>query len=206
MDNMQDWIRIENATKLIRGKCVLSNVNVSFERGKIYGFTGENGSGKTMLLRALSGLLELTTGTVKYKKENLSIGVIIENPGFLDNYTGFENLVFLARIRNVISKEQIRNTMKNVGLDPADKEKVRTYSLGMKQRLAFAQAIMEDPDILILDEPFRGLDAKGLYDIRKQLIAYNKTGGTIFLASHNCEEITLCDRCYRMEAGRLLEM
>jgi ABC-2 type transport system ATP-binding protein len=206
MDNMQDWIRIENATKLIRGKCVLSNVNVSFERGKIYGFTGENGSGKTMLLRALSGLLELTTGTVKYKKENLSIGVIIENPGFLDNYTGFENLVFLARIRNVISKEQIRNTMKNVGLDPADKKKVRTYSLGMKQRLAFAQAIMEDPDILILDEPFRGLDAKGLYDIRKQLIAYNKAGGTIFLASHNCEEITLCDRCYRMEAGRLLEM
>lgn len=206
MTDKQDWIRINHANKTIKGKLILSNINATFEKGKIYGIIGDNGSGKTMFLRAISGLLHLSSGTVIYQKTDLTMGIILENPGFLLAYSGLENLMFLANIRNVITVEQIKRTMECVGLDPNDKRKVRTYSLGMKQKLAIAQAIMEEPDMLILDEPFRGLDAKSLDNIRLLLIEYNKRGGTIFLTSHNLEDISmLCNCVYKIENGTLIQ-
>lgn len=207
MTNNNEWIRINHASKIIRGTYVLSNINVSFEKCKIYGIVGDNGSGKTMLLRAISGLMHVSSGAVIYQKANPTMGIIIENPGFLLDYSGLDNLIFLARIQNVISIDKIKKTMVSVGLDPDDKRKVRAYSLGMKQKLAIAQAIMEEPDMLILDEPFRGLDAKSLDKIRELLINYNKRGGTIFLTSHNFEDIDmLCDCVYKMADGTLIQL
>lgn len=204
MTSKQSFIQMTDVNKFIKGKCVLSDINVSFEKGKVYGVVGANGSGKTMLLRAIAGLLHLTKGTVSYSGHRPSMGIIIENPGFLMNYTGYENLAFLAEIRKVIGKDEIRNALMTVGLNPNDKSKVKTYSLGMKQKLAIAQAIMEEPEVLILDEPFRGLDAESMLRIRDLLKSYNARGGTIFLASHNYEDISLlCDSVYQMEAGRL---
>lgn len=203
----QNWIRIHHACKIIKGKHILSNIDASFEEGKIYGIIGDNGSGKTMFLRAVSGLLHLSSGTVIYQKADLTMGIILENPGFLLSYSGLENLIFLARIRNVITTDQIKKTMERVGLDPDDQRKVRAYSLGMKQKLAIAQAIMEEPDMLILDEPFRGLDAKSLDKIRQLLIEYNRRGGTIFLTSHNLTDISmLCDCVYKMEDGAFTQL
>lgn len=202
----QGWIRISHANKIIKGKYVLSDIHADFERGNVYGIIGDNGSGKTMFLRAVSKLLCLSSGRVIYQKENLTKGVILENPGFLPTYSGLDNLIFLARIRNVVTVHQIKSTMERVGLDPNDKRKVREYSLGMKQKLAIAQAIMEEPDLLILDEPFRGLDVKSLHNIRQLLIAYNKRGGTIFLTSHNPEDISmLCSCIYEMKDGTLTQ-
>lgn len=207
MTNNNEWIRISHASKILRGNYILSNINVSFEKGKIYGIVGDNGSGKTMLLRAISGLMHLSSGAVIYQKAKPTMGIIIENPGFLLDYSGLDNLIFLARIQNVISKDKIKKTMVSVGLDPDDKRKVRAYSLGMKQKLAIAQAIMEEPDMLILDEPFRGLDAKSLDKIRELLIDYNTSGGTIFLTSHNLEDIAmLCDYVYKMADGTLIQL
>lgn len=207
MTNNNEWIRISHASKILRGNYILSNINVSFEKGKIYGIVGDNGSGKTMLLRAISGLMHLSSGAVIYQKAKPTMGIIIENPGFLLDYSGLDNLIFLARIQNVISKDKIKKTMVGVGLDPDDKRKVRAYSLGMKQKLAIAQAIMEEPDMLILDEPFRGLDAKSLDKIRELLIDYNKSRGTIFLTSHNLEDIAmLCDYVYKMADGTLIQL
>ena len=151
--NTKAWISIENANKKIKGKDVLTNINITFQKGKIYGIIGDNGSGKTMMLRAIAQLLHLSSGTVVYSEKNTSIGLIIENPGFLLDYSGLENLTFLARIRNMIDEDRIRQIMKAVGLDPDDGQKVKSYSLGMKQKLAIAQAIMEEPDMLVLDEP-----------------------------------------------------
>lgn len=207
MTNKQSWIHLTGVNKYIKDKCVLSDINVSFEKGKIYGIVGANGSGKTMFLRAIAGLLYLPGGTVAYSGHTPSMGIIIENPGFLTNYTGYENLVFLARIRKVIGKDAIRNALEAVGLNPDDRSKVRAYSLGMKQKLAIAQAIMEEPEMLILDEPFRGLDAESVANIRNLLKRYNRRGGTIFLASHNFEDISrLCDRVYQMTEGKLSEV
>lgn len=205
MTDNQKWIGIEHASKTIKGKQVLSNIDAAFEKRKIYGIVGDNGSGKTMLLRAISGLLHLSSGRVIYQKANLTMGVILENPGFLLSYSGLDNLIFLARIRNVITIDQIKKTMSDVGLDPDDKRKVGEFSLGMKQKLAIAQAIMEEPDMLILDEPFRGLDAKSLEKIRQLLLAYQKRGGTIFLTSHNLEDIAmLCNCVYEMKDGTMI--
>lgn len=201
-----EWIRIDHASKIIKGKRILSDIDVSFEKGKIYGIVGDNGSGKTMLLRAISGVMRLSSGTVTYQKKNPTMGIIIENPGFLSDYSGLDNLIFLAGIRNVISKDQIKRVMVSVGLDPDDKRKVKAYSLGMKQKLAIAQAIMEEPDMLILDEPFRGLDTKSLENIRKLLMDYNERGGTVFLTSHNVEDIAvLCSCVYKISDGALIQ-
>lgn len=205
--NTTAWIRIENASKKIKGKHVLSNINVMFEKGKIYGIVGDNGSGKTMMLRAIAKLLHLSSGMVIYEEENTTMGLIIENPGFLLDYSGLENLVFLARIRNKIDEDSVKHYMKAVGLDPDDDRRVKSYSLGMKQKLAIAQAIMENPDMLVLDEPFRGLDSKSMNQIKELLLSYNQCGGTIFLSSHDYKTISrIADKIYKMDNGVISEL
>lgn len=198
-------IKAEHISKTLKGKKVLDDITANFEQGKIYGVVGANASGKTMLFRALAGLIHLDSGTVKISSPQCNIGVIVENPGFLLSYTGFENLKFLASIRRQISDHQITETMNDVGLSASDKRKVKAYSLGMKQKLAIAQAVMERPEILILDEPTRGLDQESVISIRKLLINLNQAGTTILISSHNPEDISvLASQIYRIENGKLV--
>ena len=179
---MAEIISIENLTKKFGDVTVIDNVNLSIERGKIYGIIGRNGSGKTVLFKLITGYLSPTGGRVVVSGKEIgkdidfadNIGIIIENPGFLKGYTGFKNLAYLAGIRNVIGKEEIRESMEKVGLDPDSNKKVGKYSLGMKQRLGIAQAIMENPEILILDEPMNSLDNQGVEEIRKLYHAITK--------------------------------
>ena len=170
------------------------------------------GSGKTVLFKLITGYLSPTGGRVVVSGKEIgkdidfadNIGIIIENPGFLKGYTGFKNLAYLAGIRNVIGKEEIRESMEKVGLDPDSNKKVGKYSLGMKQRLGIAQAIMENPEILILDEPMNSLDNQGVEEIRKLLMELRDEGKTIVLASHNKEDIEiLCDKVCEMDRGKL---
>ena len=212
---MEEMIRIENLTKKFGDVTVLDNINLSLKKGKIYGFIGRNGSGKTVLFKLIIGYLRPTGGRVTVGGEEIGkdqdfaddIGIIIENPGFLGRYTGFQNLKYLADIRNVIGREQIRESMEKVGLDPDNRKKVGKYSLGMRQRLGIAQAIMEDPEILILDEPMNSLDSQGVEDVRKILLQLRDEGKTILLSSHHKEDIEiLCDCVYEMERGHCKEL
>ena len=209
---MAEIISIENLTKKFGDVTVIDNVNLSIERGKIYGIIGRNGSGKTVLFKLITGYLSPTGGRVVVSGKEIgkdidfadNIGIIIENPGFLKGYTGFKNLAYLAGIRNVIGKEEIRESMEKVGLDPDSNKKVGKYSLGMKQRLGIAQAIMENPEILILDEPMNSLDNQGVEEIRKLLMELRDEGKTIVLASHNKEDIEIvCDKVCEMDRGKL---
>ncbi len=209
---MEEMISIENLTKKFGDVTVLENINLSFRRGKIYGIVGRNGSGKTVLFKLMIGYLKPTSGRVIVCGEEIgkdrdfadNIGIIIETPGFLNSYTGYKNLEYLANIRHVIGRQEIRESMKMAGLDPDSNKKVGKYSLGMKQRLGIAQAIMENPGILILDEPMNGLDHQGAADVRKILMRLRDEGKTIILASHNKEDIEiLCDEVYEMDQGRL---
>jgi ABC-2 type transport system ATP-binding protein len=197
-------VQVKNVSKKIKKNYVLSSVNVNFCSGKVYGITGINGSGKTMLFRAISGLITLTEGEIKFFKDDVNIGVIIENPGFLQSYTGLENLKLLAQIRNIIGEQEMKDAMLKVGLDPDDARRVKEYSLGMRQKLAIAQAVMEHPDILILDEPFRGLDTgsvKNIYDLLKD---FRDCGCTILLSTHNPADVSaICDEVYEMRNGSL---
>ncbi len=207
-------ISVSNAVKDFKNHRVIDEVSLEFERGKIYGIVGRNGSGKTVLFKCICGFTPLTSGKIFVngkvvgKDINIpkNIGVIIETPGFLPNYSGYKNLRFLASINNKISKDDICNTLSAVGLDPKSKKHVGKYSLGMRQRLGIAQAIMENPDILILDEPMNGLDNDGVKDIRNLLLKIKGEGKTILLASHNREDISvLCDEVYEMDKGVLIE-
>lgn len=211
---MSTVIEIENLTKKFGDVTALEDVNLRIESGKIYGIIGRNGSGKTVLFKLIAGYLKPTRGRVVVNGKEIgkdtdfaeNIGVIIENPGFLNGYTGFKNLSYLAGIRNVIDRARIRESMERVGLDPDSGKKVGRYSLGMKQRLGIAQAIMEDPEILILDEPMNSLDNQGVEDVRGILMELRDQGKTILLASHNKEDIEiLCDEVYEMDRGRLLD-
>lgn len=207
-----ETICVKNATKSFKNHKVLNNLNVSFEAGKIYGIVGYNGSGKTVLLKCLCGFLTLDSGEIliygkKLKKDMDMIqeaGVIIEEPAFLREYSGRKNLEFLYSIRNKVDSGAISKAMFLVGLDEKSGKKVKNYSLGMKQRLAIAQAIMEDPEILLLDEPMNGLDKNGILEIRELLLSLKKQGKTIVLVSHNQEDIrVLCDELYEIENGIL---
>ncbi len=209
---MAEIIRVENVTKKFGSVTALDRVNISFQAGKIYGIIGRNGSGKTVLFKTMIGYLKPTGGRVVVGEKEIgkdidfadNMGIIIENPGFLSRYTGYKNLEYLASIRKIIGKKQIRESMERVGLDPDSKKKVGKYSLGMKQRLGIAQAIMENPDILILDEPMNGLDNQGADDVRNILLKLKEEGKTIILASHNKEDIEiLCDQVYEMDHGKL---
>ena len=206
-------IIIENATKKFGTQTVLNNVSLTLEDGKIYGFVGQNGCGKTVLFKSICGFIYLDRGTItvdgKVIGKDIDIikdaGIIIESPGFLPNYSAFKNLKFLTMIKDNIGDEQIKSTLISVGLDPESKKVVGKFSLGMRQRLGIAQAIMENPHILILDEPMNGLDKRGVEDIRKILMDLKKKGKLILLASHNPLDIDiLCDCVYKLDAGTIV--
>ena len=210
---METCIEVQNVVKRFRDQVVLKNVSISFEKGQIHGIVGRNGSGKTVLFKCICGLMHQEEGVILVNGKRVGrdvdmpedIGAIIEAPGFLPNYSGYKNLRFLANIRRKIGKEEILNVLKTVGLDPESRKHVGKYSLGMRQRLGIAQAIMEDPEILILDEPMNGLDNAGVQDIRALLLELKAQGKTILLASHNHEDIAaLCDTVHEMDGGVLL--
>ena len=203
-------IFVENVTKAFGNQEVLKTVCVKFEMGKIYGIVGRNGSGKTVLLKCICGLLYPTAGTVTVEGKVVgkdvdypeNIGFIIETPGFLPGYSGLKNLKYLASIRGKVKEDAIRKYMELAGLNPDDKKRVGNYSLGMRQRLGIAQALMEDPDILILDEPMNALDHNGIEDMRKVLLKMKEKGKLIIIASHVRDDIDiLCDEVYGMDAG-----
>ena len=212
--SMEKVIEVTNISKTFSGRKVLDNVSISVQRGSICGLVGRNGCGKTVLMKCICGFLPVTTGTIRVFGKEIgrdvdfpeSLGVIIETPGFLTQYTGVKNLEILADMKRMISKADIRLILKKVGLDPDMKKPVGKYSLGMRQRLGIAQAIMEDPRFLILDEPFNGLDKHGVAEIRELLLDLKAAGKTILLASHNDEDIRiLCDHVYEMDGGVLRE-
>lgn len=205
------YIELTNVSKKIKGVTVLDNVSLRMESGKIYGLKGKNGSGKTMLMRAVSGLIKVT-GTVDIDGKILgkdemfppSIGILIENPSFINNYTGFENLKTLASIRERIDDDKIKQTLSDVGLEPDDKRTFRKYSLGMKQRLRIAAAIMEDPDIIILDEPINALDDMGTEQVRDILMKHKERGALIIIACHDADELNfLSDEIIEIAEGRI---
>ena len=207
-------VEIEGVTKRFGEDLVLKKVDLILERGKVYGIVGNNGSGKTVLMKCICGFLPPTAGTIRVFGKRIgvdrdfpeSLVLIIETPGFLTNQTGIQNLKILADLTRKIGETDIRQVLKKVGLDPDMKKPVGKYSLGMRQRLGIAQAIMEDPKFLILDEPFNGLDKNGVAEIRALLLELKKEGKTILLASHNEEDIRiLCDRVYEMDGGVLTE-
>ncbi len=205
-------IFVENVTKVFGGQDALKNVSAKFEMRKIYGIAGRNGSGKTVLLKCICGLLYPTAGTITVDGKIVgkdvdypeNIGFIIETPGFLPRYSGLKNLKYLASVRGRVQEDEIRKCMELVGLDPDDKKRVGNYSLGMRQRLGIAQALMENPDILILDEPMNALDHNGVEDIRMVLLEMKEKGKLIIIASHVRDDIDiLCDEVYGMDAGIL---
>ena len=203
-------IFVENVTKAFGGQEVLKTVCVKFEMGKIYGIVGRNGSGKTVLLKCICGLLYPSTGTVTVGGKVVgkdvdypeNVGFIIETPGFLPRYSGLKNLKYLASVRGKVKEDEIRKYMELVGLNPDDKKHVGNYSLGMKQRLGIAQALMENPDILILDEPMNALDNNGVEEMRTILLKMKEQGKLIIIASHVRDDIDiLCDEVYGIDAG-----
>lgn len=207
-----EYIEILNAGKCFKGNWVFQNVNASFAKGQIYGLIGYNGSGKTMLLKSICGLVRLSEGAILVDGEEVgvtidvpaSVGAIIEVPGFLPYLSGFANLKYLAKLKNQIDDSVIRDTIRLVGLNPDSRKHVGKYSLGMRQRLGIAQSIMENPDILLLDEPMNGLDQQGVSDIKSLLMKLRLQGKTIILASHHSEDIDeLCDVVYRMGGGKI---
>ena len=209
---MESIIKVEKVIKKFGSDIALNNVSIEFERGKIYGIVGRNGSGKTVLFKTIIGFLKPTGGRIIVDGKEIgkdtdfadNTGIIIETPGFLSAYSGYKNLEYLASIKNIIGEKEIKKSMERVGLDPNSKKKVGKYSLGMRQRLGIAQAIMENPDILILDEPMNGLDNQGVEDVREILLNLKKEGKSIILASHNKEDIkVLCDEVYEMDHGKL---
>ncbi len=205
-------IIIKNVSLTLQKNDILKDVSVRFERRKIHGLIGRNGSGKTMLMKCICGFVRPTSGEIAVDGKRIgkdcdfpdNTGIIIETPGFIPYYSGFKNLKLLADLRGKISKEDVRTAMERVGLDPNLKRHVRKYSLGMRQRLGLAQAIMEDPDLLILDEPMNGLDKDGVKDMRQYLLDLKAQGKTILIASHSAEDIDmLCDTVCEMDKGVL---
>ena len=207
-------IEIENLTKTFGEVSVINNMTMKLEKGKIYGLVGRNGSGKTMLMKHILGFVHATSGTVKIEGKEIgkdidlpqNVGAIIENPGFLPEYSGFKNLKLLSMIRGKIDANKIKDTMCLVGLDPSSKKHVGKYSLGMRQRLGLAQALMEDPDILLLDEPMNGLDNQGVQEMRQLLLKQREEGKLLVIASHSREDIdVLCDEIYCFDKGKIIE-
>lgn len=203
---------VENVNKSIRGRVILSDVSLALHDGAVYGFTGRNGSGKTMLFRALSGLMHIDSGTISLDGKVLhkdfsvlpNLGIVLENMALFPNLTGMENLEYLAKIHKRVGKGEMERSLCRVGLDPKDKRPYRKYSLGMKQRIAIAQAVMECPDIIMLDEPTNGIDESGIAEIRELILEEKRRGALVLLASHNREDIQmLADVIYHIEAGKV---
>jgi len=209
------YIEIKNLTKSIKGNMVLDNININLSNGKIYGFIGRNGSGKTMLFRAICGLIRPTAGNVTIDGKIISkdidfpesCGAVLETPGFWDNQTGLECLKNIASIKSIINKDIISQWMLKLGLDPKDKKIFKKYSLGMKQKLALIQALMESPDLIILDEPTNSLDEESVFILRDILKKERERGATILLSSHNKTDIEeLSDKIFKIDAGKVKEV
>lgn len=208
---MEEIVRIINLTKKYKNEIVLNQVSVNFYPNKIYGIVGKNGAGKTVLFKCILGFVHPTEGKVFVAGKEIgrevdfaeATGMIIETPGFIKSYTAFENLKYLAKIKNKISDRDIKEVIKKVGLDPDSKKKVGKFSLGMRQRLGIAQAIMEDPDLIILDEPMNGLDKDGIKIVKELLLDLKSQGKTIIMASHYEEDMCICDEVYEMDGGCL---
>ncbi len=207
-------IKIENLTKTINRNTVIDNMTAELTGPNIIGFKGINGSGKTMLMRLICGLIKPTEGSITIDGKVLhkdisfpeSIGILIENPAFLDGYSGFDNLKMLASINNRISDETIKETIALVGLDPKDKKKYKKYSLGMKQRLGIACAIMENPDIIILDEPTNALDSNGVQMVKNIVKEKRDNGALVIISCHDLDILKeLSEEIYVLEVGRIKE-
>ena len=206
-------IELKNYFKTIKGKTVLKDITVNFESGKIYKLNGPNGCGKTMLLRAITGLIYPTKGKLKVndtivsfgKDYPVKLGVLIETPIFWKEYTGFDVLKYLASIRNEITEEQIKKNMDRVGLDWSDKRAIGKYSLGMRQKLGIAQAIMEEPDVLVLDEPVNALDSKSIKKLIHIIEEEKERGAVIIITNHNSGEFEIpYDEVIEIEEGEIV--
>lgn len=200
-------LQAHNISKTIKGNVIFSSLDFSMEKGKIYGLVGENGSGKTMLIRLLAGLIKPTQGEIRvdgvpvdlFSHRNFSVGIVIENISLYPEMTGLNNLKYLASINRQIHTPDIEAVLTEVGLDAHDPRKVRKYSLGMKQKLSLAQAFMENPDLILLDEPTNALDEASVMKFRELIRKHAKRGAIILIASHNKEDIlSLCDCVYRV--------
>ena len=209
---MNHTIEVKNVYKSFKNIEVLHDVSLQADRGSICGIIGRNGSGKTVLFKCICGFLQTDRGEIQIEgkavgrdKSTLSnLGIIIESPGFLRHYSGYKNLEFLMGLNGKADREKINAVLDLVGLAEQKNKKVGKYSMGMRQRLGIAQAIMEEQNILILDEPMNGLDNQGVEDIRKLLLKLKEKGTAILLASHNQEDIRqLCDFVYEMDSGRI---
>lgn len=209
---MSAIVKLDSVSKSFKKDSVLTDVSVEFEQGKIYGIVGKNGAGKTVLFKVIAGFLRPTSGHIYVKDKEIGvnsdfaedIGLIIETPGFLSQYSAYKNLEYLASIRNKITEKEIREAIRLVGLDDKSKKKVGKFSLGMRQRLGIAQAIMENPELIILDEPMNGLDKNGIAIVKDLLRKLKEEGKTIIMASHYAEDMEICDEVFEMEDGKLI--
>lgn len=208
-------IKVEHLSKSFRDNLVLDKINVEFEQGKIHGIIGRNGSGKTVLFKCICGFVPYTIGRIIVQGKQIGkdtempddFSVIIETPGFLPQYSGYKNLKFLADLNTTLKKDDIYAVMEKVGLDPRSKKHVSKYSLGMRQRLGIAQAIQNDPSLMILDEPLSGLDKDGLQEMRELFLSFKEQGKTILIASHSSDDIDiLCDTVHEIEKGVLTKI
>lgn len=206
-------VEVHDVSLVIKGNAILENIDFRLKKGEIYGLIGRNGSGKTVLMKCICGFMHPTNGSIKVAGKVIGkdcdfpadTGIIIETPEFLSYYSGYQNLKSIAGLRGQISIQQIRKAIETVGLNPDSKLPVRKYSLGMRQRLGLAQAIMENPSLLILDEPMNGLDEEGVQDMRTYLLNLKEQGKTILIASHSAEDIAiLCDKTFKLEHGKIV--
>ena len=207
---MGSVVEVQHVIKKYGEQVALNDVNITFEAGKIHGVIGRNGSGKTVMFKCICGFMRPDGGEIRIDGKKVrpaqaqDIGIIIEDPGFIGSMSAFKNLKLLASVQKKVSQEEIRQVLVQVGLDPNDKKHVSKFSLGMRHRLGVAQAIMEHPPLLILDEPMNGLDKHGVEEIRELLRELNRDGTTIILSSHYAEDIeALCDTVCEMDAGVL---
>ena len=208
-------IKIENMSKKIKSNMILKDIDMELTSGHIYGFRGKNGCGKTMLMRCICGLIIPTEGKIIINGKELhkdikipeSIGALIENPAFLPQYTGFKNLKMLASLKGKISDEEVKLAINRAGLDPDDKRTYKKYSLGMKQKLGIANAIMGEPDIIVLDEPINALDEISVENVKKVFLELKEKGKLIIAACHDREELEyLCDIIYELKDGEIAGM
>lgn len=212
---MTEAVKLVKVSKSFGKEHVLKEISHSFETGKIHGIVGFNGSGKTVMFKCICGFLKPDSGYVKVQGKQIgkevdfpkSLGMIIESPGFLPHLSGYVNLKRLANLQKIIGKEEVMDAITRVGLDPCSKKKVGQYSLGMRERLGIAQAIMENQELLILDEPFNGLDKRGVTDVCRLFEELREQGKTILLAAHNMPDMEgFCDTICEMDAGVLTQV
>ena len=205
-------IIVDNVTKVIKGITVIQDVSLKLHSGTVYGLRGVNGSGKTMLMRLIAGLIRPTKGTITIDGKQLGkditfppdVGLLIENPAFIDNYTALQNLKLIANIHRAADEARIREVINEVGLDPDDKRKFKQFSLGMKQRLGIAGAVLENPQLILIDEPTNALDTDGIEMVRKMVIEQKERGALVILACHDFSVLKeLSDEIYFVKEGRV---